>query len=383
VNEAQSHIDWYEAETPTRIVMIAELQRLVRRMRVRPLPVILMAAIVTAGITYKVATKPRIYTADLVLAVNEGALGSNRDKSIPFEQLKEYVASVLLPDTEVSQVIEKFYPGRIATVGAPFALESFRDKVNVTIWKNSFVYYHEYDANARKSARIGIEVTDEDPDRAFEVARDLASVVIRTHEEQRRKVSTTLAGEVALARETMGQRVDDLGKALAVKQTALVEANKRRNTALAAALTVDITALMKELASAEDQLGQIAASPDLVADRIAAARLGTTVSVVDQVRPERIDQSEMVLAMVIAVVAVGSLIGSTLVLGAFDTRVHEVEDVARLGLPILGHLPGFRGDDVGSLAARGGARARVPSYLGFLPRHRGTSPRNERWRSPR
>ena len=34
-----------------------------------------------------------------------------------------------------------------------------------------------------------------------------------------------------------------------------------------------------------------------------------------------------------------------------------------LGLPVLGHVPGFAGDQVGSLAARGYKRARVPLFL--------------------
>ena len=52
-----------------------------------------------------------------------------------------------------------------------------------------------------------------------------------------------------------------------------------------------------------------------------------------------------------------------IVIGAFDSRVHDVEDVARLDLPVLGHVPGFPGDNVGSLEARGALRARVPSFL--------------------
>jgi hypothetical protein len=98
--------------------MITEIQRLRRRAAVRPIPVLALALLITAGITYKVATKPKLYTADVVLAVNEGSLTRARDKAIPFDQLKEYVASVLLPDAEVQQVIEKHTPGRIDKVGA-------------------------------------------------------------------------------------------------------------------------------------------------------------------------------------------------------------------------------------------------------------------------
>jgi capsular polysaccharide biosynthesis protein len=349
--------------------MIAEIQRLRRRAAVRPIPVLALALLITAGITYKVATKPKLYTADVVLAVNEGSLTRVRDKAIPFDELKEYVASVLLPDAEVEKVIEKHSPGRIDKVGAQFALEQFRERLALQIWKNSFVYYHEIDANAQKSARIGIEVTDQDPDDALEIANDLAAVIIRTHDEQRRKLSEKLAAEVVAVREATLKQLDDISAAIAVKQEALIEARKAVNSGLASRMIVDLAALSQDQKQAETFLDKIAVSSEGAAGRITAAHLDTTISVVDRIRPERHEQSGLVLAMIVAVIGVGSLLGSTLVLGAFDSRVHEVDDVTRLGLPVLGHLPGFPGDHVGSLEARGAVRARVPSFL--------------RWRSQR
>jgi hypothetical protein len=50
------------------------------------------------------------------------------------------------------------------------------------------------------------------------------------------------------------------------------------------------------------------------------------------------------------------------VLGAFDSRVHDSDDVARLKLPVLGHVPGFAGDNVGSMRTRSAAPTRVPSF---------------------
>lgn len=40
-------------------------------------------------------------------------------------------------------------------------------------------------------------------------------------------------------------------------------------------------------------------------------------------------------------------------LGTIDSRIHELEDVRRLGMPALGHIPAFAGDSVGSLRQRG------------------------------
>lgn len=75
----------------------------------------------------------------------------------------------------------------------------------------------------------------------------------------------------------------------------------------------------------------------------------------------------MVLIAVVVTFAV--FLGMAMIFGAFDSRVHDTEDIERLNLPVLGHLPGFPGDHVGSLEGRGAARARVPWF--------------SRWRSQR
>ena len=60
-----------------------------------------------------------------------------------------------------------------------------------------------------------------------------------------------------------------------------------------------------------------------------------------------------VILFVITVVLV------SLFVGAFDSRVHDLDDVARLGIPIVGHIPRFPGDRVGSLRERGVKRRGV------------------------
>jgi hypothetical protein len=50
----------------------------------------------------------------------------------------------------------------------------------------------------------------------------------------------------------------------------------------------------------------------------------------------------------------------SLFVGAFDSRIHDLDDVARLGIPVVGHVPRFPGDSVGSLRERGVKRRGVP-----------------------
>lgn len=360
---------WFESEEPTRLGMVTELQRVRRRMGVRPLPVILLALVITAGVTYKIATKPRIYEADVVLALTEGTMSTSK-RSIPFGELRGYVFEVLLPDAKLIALAEKRNLHRLRKkFGDQYAVTELRDQINIAVWKNSFMYYAEGDANARKSARIGLTVTEGDPDLAYDLAHDLASIVIESHEEQRRKVSDRLAQEVKQMRETMMARLGEVETAISVKQTAAVEASAAGKQGLAAALQVDLSALAGERKNLTSQLAAIAQMPELFADQNTRAGLDTTLAVVEERRPERQESSLFTLIIVAVVVGIGALIGSALFLGAFDARVHDTDDVSRLGLPVLGHVPGFAGDHVGSLGARGARRARVPSF--------------QRWRSHR
>src|SRR5690349_1628965 len=133
--------DWYAAEQPTRLALVAELQRIKRRTLIRPLPVLVLAALITFGIVRKIATKQVVLTADVVLALTEGSMSSH-STGIPYEQLSAYVNSVLLPDNKLIELIEKYNLSRLRKkFGPQFAIEELRSAFNIEIWKNSFVYY--------------------------------------------------------------------------------------------------------------------------------------------------------------------------------------------------------------------------------------------------
>ena len=353
---------WYESEQPTRSGLVAEMQRIRRRTIVRPIPVIVLAALVTAGITRSVANKPIIVEAEVVIALAEGALAS-RSTGMPVDQLRDYVTRVLMPNKRLLEVADKYHLlSRRKTAGPEDALENLHDMFAVQIWKNSFAYYDDEDANAARSARIGISVRDTDPDRALDMAHDLAAVVIETAAEGRQKRADAITGQVAMLRSAVDDELDKLAIDVASKQAAIAEARNRGDIDLARRLGIDLAALKQDQRRREAQFERIAASSDALAADIVAAGLDMSLSVVDEIRPERPTHSGLVLVMVAAVIGTFSLVGAALVLGAFDSRVHEADDVIRLGLPTLGHVPGFAGDNVGSMRTRSAAPTRVPSF---------------------
>jgi hypothetical protein len=348
---------WFEAEEPLGVGMVLELQRIRRRARARPVKVLLLAALVTAAVTYKFATKPKQYEASVVLALQEGSFTETKNHHIPFDQLRAYVVEVLLPDKQLLAMIKRrnLFPLR-RTMGDAFALGELRDAVEVQIWKNSFIHFDDEDAAALKSARIGIEVTSEDPDVAYDIAHDLATIAMAQHAERRKRVAEALSGDVAQKRESIEMRLDELVEERTAKQTDLIAAQRAGKPGLAGALMVDLAAIAHEEK-------RVSSSPEALADQISEAGLDTMLSIVDERRPLTQETSGLVLVIIVVVIGLGALVGSALLLGSFDPRIHEVDDVTRLGLPVLGHVPGFPGDHVGSLAARGATRARVPSFL--------------------
>ena len=354
---------WYESEESTRVGMVSELQRIRRRTLVRPIPVLLLAALITGGVVYKVATKKQLFEAEVVLSLQQGIMSTKR-VAIPVDQLREYVLGVLIPDGKLVDIIERRNLYRLRKkLGNDFAVEQLRDALEVKIWKNSFLYYDEEDEDTLKSARIGITITDTDPDLAFGLARDIAGVVIATAGEQRQKMADEASKNVSAGRTALLKRVADLSQLIALKQAALATAESLDKAELVASLKLDIAGLDHDIKTVDGKLSEFAASNEGLADRIAKAGLDMSISIVEEQHPERQPQSNFVLIMLGVVVGTFGLLGAALVLGSFDARVHDGDDVTRLGLPFLGHVPGFPGDTIGSLAARGVARRRVPSFL--------------------
>jgi hypothetical protein len=356
--------DWYGSEESTRLGLIAELQRIRRRTLVRPLPVLALALLITTGITYKVAHKPVMLESEVVLALAEGTMANQQQTGIPVDQLRAYVNSVLLPDKKLLELIEKRDLFRLRKkLGPEFAIEQLRGSFDVQIWKNSFVYYDEEDDNAARSARIALTVTDTDPDRGFDIARDLAAIVMETLAAQRQKLADEISAQVTALRKVTLEHLAQIQQEVARKQAEIDAANQIGRPELAGLQRLDLVALDHERMRTEEQIVHIATSRESIAGQIAAAELDLSLSIVEEHRPERPTRSSFVLVMVAAVVGTGALIGAALVLGAFDSRVHDADDVARLGLPVLGHVPGFAGDHVGSMQTRSATRARVPSFL--------------------
>lgn len=361
--------EWYESEESTRTGMVDEIQRIRRRLHARPLPVIVLGLALGALITYKIATRRPAVEAEIVLALTEESL-SSKHHALPVDNLRQTVDGALLTDQKLAQLIERHDLYHLRhQLGMEYAIAQLREQIDIQIWKNSFMYYDEDAENSKKSARIGITVTDTDGDRAYAIARDLAAIVIDSAQELRTKANADLANAIKTMHDGLEVRLKTLAQQTAERNVDLERAQRERLTGEAQQIALELAELEAERKAAEKRLTDIAKSRDAGADRIAAAGLDTSIAIVEEHRPERPEGRGFLIAMIAVVVGIGSLLGAALVVGAFDPRVHDTDDVIRLGLPVLGHVPGFRGDHIGSLRSRGASVARVPSIA--------------RWRSQR
>jgi len=362
--------DWYESEERTRKGMVQELQRIRRRFIVKPWPVLALAFVITGALTYKLATRQRTYGAEVVLALREGSLGTRERVGMPVAELKEFVGSVLLPDNKLEELIERRNLLRLRKrLGMQWAVAELRTQVEIDVWRNSYIYFDPDLPNRDPSARIGISVYDDDPDAAFSLAHDLASIVVQSVREHRMDYAAKIAATIAADRDGLSKRLTALELERTEVIVAFSKARRANKQGVAQALNLRLTEIDEQQKDAEKTMSGVTTSQDAIADRIAAAGLDLVIEVVGETRPARPPSRGLLISILAVIVGIGSLIGSALVVGAFDSRVHDVEDVERLGLPVLGHVPGFPGHRVGSLEARGVQRTRIPSF--------------RRWRSQR
>jgi hypothetical protein len=362
--------DWYESEERTRKGMVQELQRIRRRTRVRPLPVLALAILISGAIVYKLVTRKHTYSAEVVLALREGSLGTRERVGMPLGELKQFVSSVLLPDKELEELIEKRNLHRLRKrLGMPWAINELREQIEIETWRNSYVYYDPENPNRDPSARIGITVNEDDPDDAFLLAHDIASIVVEQVRERRLDFAQRVAGSIASERDALSKRLAGLEEDRTQAMVLFSKARRAHKEGVAQAINLRLTEIDNQQKEAEKAMSELNVTDDAIADRIAAAGLDLVIEIVGEKRPNRPPSRGLMLSILIVIVGIGSLVGSALLIGAFDSRVHDAEDVERLGLPVLGHVPGFPGDRVGSLEARGVQRVRVPSF--------------RRWRSQR
>lgn len=311
-----------------------ETKRLLRRARRRPKLVFLITLIITALSVVQEYRKQREYPQTIVLSATESE--QTFDNIVHTNRhLTDYVYYAVFTDRVLFELMDKWeYRTDLAEKNPRLRVESFRDLIDVEVYKNEFTE-PRYPNMPPRSARIAIEFRYKDPDTALEIARELGLLVIKRDGENRRD---RLAGEQKEANEVVAyaeshlsritrdldEAKDDLDAQVGDQGDALVRLIGGERAQVQAIQQLKEANEMKrrlERATAADQQSLELrydqadwGAPKLLVDRITTViRSGATVFVV-------------MLLLVALLVA------------AFDTRVYEPEDVQRLGFRMFGHL---------------------------------------------
>src|SRR5262245_41029227 len=274
--------DWYESELPVGRIVRQDLQRLKYRAYAR-WPLIVVTALAIAGLgTWLVVKKPTQHRARIVLAMLEGDL-SRREAPLPMAHLRDYVSSVLMPNSELEKVIEArdLFPLR-KHHGMQFALGELWDMVEIQTFRNYFLY--DYESGVPRSARIELTVHHSDPELAWAVCRDLATIIITTAAANQQLASEAISDEADRALIAARAHVAELTAIAGKLNAEAAIARERGQNGRAGALAVEAIAADQQAAKARQGLTELAraASDEQIAADVSAAGLGLDVVIAEE-----------------------------------------------------------------------------------------------------
>jgi hypothetical protein len=347
--------DWYEDEADLHSWR-RELDRIKRRARARlPLTLLCAAAVTAAAVWFVSSRKPPAETR-ILIRVTESSL-MREDSPLTTGDLAAYLYDAAFTNKNLLAIIEKhnLYPLAMAR-GESVAIETMKWYVDVQVYRNYFLLKRGMNDGVR-SVRVAVLYQHEDPDTSYKVAKDLAQLVIDTESFRRAHSSEGLAGLAGTALERASSLLEQRQLEFAERQRALSAARRSGDQAEIAAIKVDLGRLGEEMKVSTVAVRHARESKrraDL--QRAMDARgVGLLFQVVDERPPPPPPDPRAVrirIAMLSLVCFLFFLPLCAIGIGAFDQRLHDREDVQRLGLDVVGHMPPFSGAERGSMKQR-------------------------------
>jgi hypothetical protein len=352
-------VDWLDSERDL-VSWRRELDRLKRRARARLFRTLLLGIAATAAAVWVVARRVPLAESRILIRVTEGSV-VREDSPISTGDLAEFLKDSALTNNNLLGIINKheLYPFERRR-GAMYALEEMRGRLTLEVYRNYFLEARGYNADVR-TARISVRFRDEDPVISFAVASDIAKLIIASETRRREESGRGVAEVTQKAVDSARSQLQALERELSTKQAALSAARRKDDKEQVASLQVDIGRLTQDVqhhAALVRQTRDSQANADL---RLAlqSKQINLLYEIVDERPPLPPEQGkEIRLAMVGLACFLVFLPLAAIAVGAFDQRLHDPEDVQRLGLSVVGHVPRFPGFNIGSLRARRAAERR-------------------------
>ncbi|MBP6630286.1 MAG: hypothetical protein KBG28_08465 [Kofleriaceae bacterium] len=356
-SDTSTEADWLASEPGLVRSMVVELQRMKRRARARWPLVLALGLVLGAGLTYRMGNKPHQYTARLVLALSEGS-AARRNSPLPARELRDYVFTRLLPTSKLQALIEarNLFPLR-KTQGAEFGLASLYDLIELEVFRNYFL--DGFQEGAPRTARIELTVRATDAAFAWRTALDLEAIIQASIAEENVRIAEAISTETDFAVDQARRRLVTLqeeASRLGQDAQAALEAGDEGR---AAVLSLEAFTARTRVREANTAVGELTRQleDDRLVGALGEAGLGLGATVVAERKPEEVPERRLRQALLAASLVVAMILVCAVAIAVFDPRIHEADDVTRLGIPVLGHVPPFAGDGVGSLRGRGVRRA--------------------------
>jgi hypothetical protein len=265
-------------------------------------------------------------------------------------QLREYVMGAVFSNRALSDLMTRhgLYPG-LARTNREAALQSFREDIEVEVYRNYFV--EERGAgSAPRSARIMVSYRSEHRDLALAVSRDLGELVAVHERAARRQQADAAASRAAQALDRAKARV--IGERRKLREAALTSADGEVDADVQRLARVEAANRTRTLESLEHDL-ELASARSAALElgkNMEAQELGLTFETVERGTIPRSAELELEdLLWLGALTFVFGLPLAALAVSAFSAPIVSRDDLWRLELPLLAEVSGLK------LKARKGA----------------------------
>lgn len=351
--------DWIESEGDL-LSWHRELDRLKRRARARLFRTLALALVATAGVVYMAARRVPLAESRILIRVTEGNV-MREDSPNSSRDLAQFLRDSAFSNRNLLNIIEKhdLYPFE-RTRGDMYALEEMRGRLQLEVYRNYFLEARGYNADVR-TARISIRFKDEDPVVSFAVCSDLAQMLIASETRRREESGRGVAGVTQKALDSAVAQLEERQRDLAERQAALIEARRRGKSDEVAAIKVDISRLTRDLTEQAKRVREARVNKDRADLRLSleSGHQNLLYEIADERAPPPVQAGRSITLAMIGLACFLILLPiSAIAVGAFDSRIHDLEDVQRLGLEVVGHVPRFAGFGVGAMRSRTAAERR-------------------------
>lgn len=323
----------WEDREPDLFGVVDEVGRLFRRAKRRKVLVVVITLTLVALVGVREFQKQRLYPATVVLSATESETAEIGNQNTN-GRLQDYVWYAVFTDKTLLALMEKHnYRPDLLKKNPRLALESFREDLSVEVYKNEFVR-ERYGGEAPRSARIAVSIAVNDPDKALALARDLGDLVVERDAQIRREryemEQRVRADAVSFAEAELSRLQRDLERVTAIYPSAS-PARRNELRVEAAGLEraiVGVEARLKEARNAKRRL-ELESSSDKVSLALRYERVDWGAA------KHKVDQT-FVLVRAILLTLLGLFPVVAMGVGAFDRRIYDDRDVARMGFKALG-----------------------------------------------